>query len=187
MSCYRLRLPATNLHDLVHRRLGQKCAGGASHAKGMHHEVVLQLCRPEINGLAGWPSYGLLKEADGPGNLSRNHGEQMPGGQVQSNTPCGRDIRRDRPVGRANHRAVPVCKPDHHLARGLRRPTKPKVEGQTCCILSPYRGSFNVSIGFNEASCAGKRSSPGMSPRAEWTPGRLILSARFVPVNDLDR
>ena len=123
---------------------------------------------PANNGLAGWPSYGLLKEADGPGNLSRNHGEQMPGGQVQSNTPCGRDIRRDRPVGRANHRAVPVCKPDHHLARGLRRPTKPKVEGQTCCILSPYRGSFNVSIGFNEASCAGTKSWPGMLLPGGW-------------------
>ena len=48
----------------------QKCAGGACHAKGMHHEVVQQLCRPQINGLAGRPSYGLLKEVDGTGNLS---------------------------------------------------------------------------------------------------------------------
>ena len=36
----------------------------------MHHEVALQLCRPQINGLAGRPSYGLLKEVDGAGNLS---------------------------------------------------------------------------------------------------------------------
>ena len=36
---------------------------------------------------------------------------------------------RDRP-GRANRRAVPVCY-DHHLARALNRPTKPKVEDQT--------------------------------------------------------
>ena len=42
----------------------------------------------------------------------------------------------------------------------------------TCRILSLYRGSFNGSIGFlDEASCAGRRSSPGMSPRAEWTLG----------------
>ena len=42
----------------------------ASYAKGTHHEVVLQLCRPQINGLAGRPSYGLLKEVDGPGHPS---------------------------------------------------------------------------------------------------------------------
>ena len=41
-----------------------------SHAKGMYHEVVRQLCRSQINGLAGRPSYGLLKEVDGPGHLS---------------------------------------------------------------------------------------------------------------------
>ena len=40
-----------------------------------------------------------------------------------------------------------------------------------CCILSPYRGSFNVSIGLNEACCAGRGSLPGMSPRAEWKLG----------------
>ena len=38
--------------------------------KGMQHEVVRQLCRPQINAPAGRPPYGLLKEADGPGNLS---------------------------------------------------------------------------------------------------------------------
>ena len=43
---------------------------GAVYAKGMHHEVVQQLCRPQTNVLAGRPSYGLLKEADGLGNLS---------------------------------------------------------------------------------------------------------------------
>ena len=96
--CCRLRLPATSLHDLVHRRPGQKCAGGAFYAKGMHHEVVQQLCRRQIKVLAGRPSYGLLKEVDGPGKpFSRNHGEQVPGGQVRSNTPCGRDVRRNRP------------------------------------------------------------------------------------------
>ena len=36
----------------------------------MHHEVVPQLCSPRINDLAGRPSYGLLKEVDGTGNLS---------------------------------------------------------------------------------------------------------------------
>ena len=36
----------------------------------MDHEVLQQLCRPQINGLAGQPSYGLLKKADGTGNLS---------------------------------------------------------------------------------------------------------------------
>ena len=35
----------------------------ASHAKGIH-EVVPQLYRPQINYLAGRPSYGLLKEVD---------------------------------------------------------------------------------------------------------------------------
>ena len=29
-----------------------------------------QLCRPQINGLAGRPVYGLPKDVDGPGNLS---------------------------------------------------------------------------------------------------------------------
>ena len=29
-----------------------------------------QFCRPQINGLAGRPSYGLLKEVRGTGNLS---------------------------------------------------------------------------------------------------------------------
>ena len=43
---------------------------GAFYAKGMHHEVVQQLCRPQIKGLAGRPSNGLLKEVDGAGNLS---------------------------------------------------------------------------------------------------------------------
>ena len=38
----------------------------ASHAIRINHEVVRQLCRPQINGLAGRPSYGLLKEVDGP-------------------------------------------------------------------------------------------------------------------------
>ena len=28
-----------------------------------------QLCLPQINGLGGRPSYGLLNEVDGPGNL----------------------------------------------------------------------------------------------------------------------
>ena len=70
VRCCRLRLPATSLPDLVHRRPGQKCSGGAFYVKGMHHEVVQQLCRPQINGLAGRPSYGLLKEVDGTGNLS---------------------------------------------------------------------------------------------------------------------
>ena len=36
----------------------------------MRHEVVQQLCRPQIKGLTERPSYGLLKEVDGPGNLS---------------------------------------------------------------------------------------------------------------------
>ena len=36
----------------------------------MHHEVVLQLCRPQLNDLAGRPSYGLIKEVDDTGNLS---------------------------------------------------------------------------------------------------------------------
>ena len=94
----RLRLPATSLYDLVHRRPGQKCAGGAFYAKGMHHEVIQQLCGPPIDRLPARPSYGLLKEVDGTGNpLSRNHEEWVPGGQVRSNTPCGRDVRRDRP------------------------------------------------------------------------------------------
>ena len=30
----------------------------------MHHGVVPQLYRPQINDLAGRPSYGLLKEVD---------------------------------------------------------------------------------------------------------------------------
>ena len=107
--CCRLRLPVTSPRDLVHRRPGPKCAGGAFYAKGMHHEVVQQLCRPQIKGLAGRPSYGLLKEVDCTGKpFSRNHGERVPGDQVRSNTSCGRDVRRDRP-GRTNRRAVPVC------------------------------------------------------------------------------
>ena len=107
--CCRVRLPATSLHYLVHRRPGQKCAGRAFHAKGMHHEVVHQLCRRQIIGLAGRPSYGLLKEVDRTGKpFGRNHGERVPGGQVRSSTPCGRDVRRDRPV-RTNRGAVPVC------------------------------------------------------------------------------
>ena len=81
--------------------------GEPFYAKVMHHEVVQQLCRPQINGLAGRPSYGLLKEVDGKPS-SRNHGERVPGGQVRSNTPCGRDVRRDQP-GHTNRRAVPVC------------------------------------------------------------------------------
>ena len=59
--------------------------------------------------------------------------------------------------------------------------------GFFCCTMSPYSGSFDVSIGLNEASCSGRKSSPGMSPRAEWAPGRCIVSALLVPANDLDR
>ena len=36
----------------------------------MRHEVVPQLCRPQINDVAGRPSCGLLKEVDSTGNLS---------------------------------------------------------------------------------------------------------------------
>ena len=36
----------------------------------MHHDVVPQLCRPQVNGLAGQPPHGLLKEVDGTGNFS---------------------------------------------------------------------------------------------------------------------
>ena len=32
--------------------------------------MAQQLCRPQINGLVGRPSYGLPKEVDGPGNRS---------------------------------------------------------------------------------------------------------------------
>ena len=53
--------------------------------------------------------------------------------------------------------------------------------------MSPYRGSLHVIIGFKYASCAGERSSPGMSPRAEWTSGRRMLSVWFVPIDYLDR
>ena len=67
--CYRLRPPTTNLHDLVHHHPGKKCAGGASHARGMHHEAR-QFRRPQIDGLAWRPSYGQLKKVDGPRNLS---------------------------------------------------------------------------------------------------------------------
>ena len=34
-------------------------------------------------------------------------------------------------TGHINRRAVPVCSPHHHLARGPKRPTKPTVEDQT--------------------------------------------------------
>ena len=34
-------------------------------------------------------------------------------------------------------------------------------------ILSLYRRSFNVSIGLDEASCAGQEVPSGISPRAE--------------------
>ena len=34
-------------------------------------------------------------------------------------------------------------------------------------IMSLYRGSFNVSIELDEASCAGQEVSSGVSPRAE--------------------
>ena len=107
--CCRLRLPTTSLHDLVHRRPGQKCAGGAFYAIGMHHKMVQRLRRPQINCVAGRLSYGLLDEVDSTGiPFSRNHGERVPGGQVLSNTACGRDGRRGRP-GRTYRRSVPVC------------------------------------------------------------------------------
>ena len=32
--------------------------------------MVQKLCRPQIYSLSGRPLYGLLKEVDGPGNLS---------------------------------------------------------------------------------------------------------------------
>ena len=64
----------------------------------MHHEVVQQLCRPQINDLAERPSYGLLKEVDGAGKpFSRKHGERVPGGQVRSNSHAAEILRRDRP------------------------------------------------------------------------------------------
>ena len=116
---------------------------GAFYAKEMHHEVVQQLCHPQINGLAGRPSYELLKEVDGTGKpFGRNHGERVPGGQVRSNTPRGRDVRRDRPR-RTNRREVPVCEPHHHLATGPKRPTKPKVDDQTLRRLGLF-GSANT-------------------------------------------
>ena len=37
----------------------------------------------------------------------------------------------------------------------------------SCSILALYRGSFNVSIGLGEASCAGQEVPCGISPRAE--------------------
>ena len=37
----------------------------------------------------------------------------------------------------------------------------------SCSILSLYRGSFIVSIGWDEASCAGQGVPSGISPRAE--------------------
>ena len=52
--------------------------------------------------------------------------------------------------------------------------------GGSWCILSSYCESFNASIALNEASCAGRRPSPAMPPRAEWTPGRCIVNARLL-------
>ena len=36
-----------------------------------------------------------------------------------------------------------------------------------CSIVSLYRGSFNASIGLDEASCTGQEVPSGISPRAE--------------------
>ena len=70
-------------YEIGVRLVGSEMCIRDSYAKGMHHEVVQQLCRPQIDGLAGRPSYGLLKEVDGTGKpFSRNHGERVPDGQV---------------------------------------------------------------------------------------------------------
>ena len=34
-------------------------------------------------------------------------------------------------------------------------------------IMSLYRGSFHLSIGLDEASCAGQKVTSGISPRAD--------------------
>ena len=53
----------------------------------------------------------MLKEVDATGEpFIRNHGERVPGGQVRSNTSCGRDARRHRP-GRTNRRAARFANP----------------------------------------------------------------------------
>ena len=125
----RLRLPATSLYDLVHRRPGQKCAGGAFYAKGMQHEGVPQLCRPQTNGPAGRPSYGLLKEVGGTGNLSvETTGNGCPA--VRSDPIRHvRYVRRDRP-GRTNHRQSRFANPTTTCleARSVLRNRKLKIK-----------------------------------------------------------
>ena len=49
---YRFRLPPANLHDLIHRRPGQRFAEGASHAEGLHRKKARQSCRTQV-GLQG--------------------------------------------------------------------------------------------------------------------------------------
>ena len=56
----------------------------------------------------------------------------------------------------------------------------------SCYILSPYRGSFNVSIGLNEASCSGRGPRLACPLALSGSLQHHILSARLVPVNDLD-
>ena len=169
----------------------------------MHHEVVQQLCRPQINSLAGRPSYWLLKEVRGRSRkpFSRNHGERVPGGQLRCNTPCGRDVRRDRP-GHANRRAVPVYQPHHHMARGPKRPTKPKTKPlrrrlrlldlQTQCKqkgLNPYTTKLTpTSIGLRLSSQrygSQESSHPCTRPRVAAKTNDRVLNegaARLTPI-----
>ena len=76
---YRLRLPAANFHDLIHRRPGQRFAEGTSHAEGAHRKMARQPCRPQV-GLQGGRHTGGGERQATPAPFGRNYGEQVSGG-----------------------------------------------------------------------------------------------------------
>ena len=62
---YLLRLPATYLHDLAHRRPGQGFGEGASRSKRVHRDIVQQTCLSQ-KGLQGKRLFGLRRRVENP-------------------------------------------------------------------------------------------------------------------------
>ena len=91
--CYGLRLPTTDFHDLIHRRPGQGSGEGATNSKGVHREMARQARLSQMD-LQGNAHTGCGEGPKIPAPLRRNHGENMPAGEIPFNPLRGGYIRR---------------------------------------------------------------------------------------------